>query len=128
MPVFGLLKCGGKAHVAVVPNAASRTPVPIIRVRTVPDSIVYTDSFSTYDLLDVSVFRQRQINHRQKFADGRNRINGIENFCNQAKRHLRRYNGIPRMHFQLYLKECEWRFNYRPTIRLLSTLTAWLDR
>ena len=36
---------------------------------------------------------------------------GIENFWNQAKRHLRKFNGIPKEHFELYLKECEWRFN-----------------
>jgi len=28
------------------------------------------------------------------FADQKNHINGIENFWNQAKRHLRRFNGI----------------------------------
>ena len=39
-------------------------------------------------------------------------INGIENFWSQAKRHLRKFNGIPKAHFELYLKECEWRFNY----------------
>ncbi len=45
------------------------------------------------------------------FAERQNHINGIENFWNQAKRHLRRFNGIPKAHFELYLKECEWRFN-----------------
>jgi transposase-like protein len=40
-----------------------------------------------------------RINHREQFADRGNHINGIENFWNQAKRHLRRYNGIPRAHF-----------------------------
>ncbi|MDW0761589.1 transposase [Mannheimia haemolytica] len=39
-------------------------------------------------------------------------INGIENFGSQAKRHLRKFNGIPKVHFELYLKECEWRFNH----------------
>ena len=39
------------------------------------------------------------------------RINGIENFWSQAKRNLRRYNGIPRQNFPLYLKECEWHGN-----------------
>ncbi|RZN74486.1 IS1595 family transposase, partial [Avibacterium paragallinarum] len=24
----------------------------------------------------------------------------------------RKFNGIPKAHFELYLKECEWRFNY----------------
>ena len=46
------------------------------------------------------------------FADTHNHINGIENFGNQAKRHLRKYKGIPKHHFPLFLQECEWRFNY----------------
>ncbi|MFK5162501.1 IS1595 family transposase, partial [Glaesserella parasuis] len=28
------------------------------------------------------------------------------------KHHLRKFNGIPKAHFELYLKECEWRFNH----------------
>ncbi|MFN5173556.1 MAG: IS1595 family transposase, partial [Holosporaceae bacterium] len=32
-------------------------------------------------------------------------------FWNQAKRHMRKFNGIPQQHFNLFLKECEWRFN-----------------
>ncbi|WP_033910345.1 transposase [Neisseria meningitidis] len=45
------------------------------------------------------------------FAERQNHINGIENFWNRAKRHLRKFNCIPKAHFELYLKECEWRFN-----------------
>ncbi len=52
-----------------------------------------------------------RINHSTHFAERQNHINGIENFWNQAKRHLRKFNGIPKAHFELYLKECEWRFN-----------------
>jgi transposase len=37
----------------------------------------------------------------------------------------RRYNGIPRAHFHLFLKECEWRFNDRPASRLVALLIAW---
>ena len=36
------------------------------------------------------------------FATGKNHINGIENFWNQAKRVLRKYNGIPKESFPLY--------------------------
>ena len=36
--------------------------------------------------------------------------NGIKNFWNQTKRYLRQFNGIPKEHFELYLKEYEWRF------------------
>jgi len=61
-------------------------------------------------------------------VERRNHINGIENFWNRAKRHLRRYNGIPRQHFNLFLKECEWRFNHRPNANLHKVLLAWAKR
>jgi len=88
--------------------------LPIIEAKICPDSIVYTDSYSSYDVLDVSDFKHYRVNHSTHFIDEKNRqnhINGIENFWNQAKRHLRKFNGIPKAHFELYLKECEWRFN-----------------
>lgn len=125
VPVFGLLKRGGKVYTAIIPNVQENTLFPIIRQTVRPDSIVYTDGLCSYDVLDVSEFHHHRINHSEKFVEEKNHINGIENFWNQAKRHLRRYNGIPRHSFPLFLKECEWRFNYRPTANLLKTLTMW---
>ncbi|QIE77280.1 IS1595 family transposase [Glaesserella parasuis] len=110
--VFGLLKCDGKVYTVVVPNTQSATLLPIIREKVKPDSIVYTDFYRSYDVLDVSEFNHFRINHSTHFAEKQNHINGIENFWNQAKHHLRKFNGIPKAHFELYLKECEWRFNH----------------
>jgi len=39
---------------------------------------------------------------------------------------MRRYNGIPKAHFYLFLKECEWRFNHRPASNLLKTIAEWV--
>jgi transposase len=126
VPVFGLLKRGGKVHAVMIADTKSTTLVSIIRDRIRPDSVVYTDSYRSYDVLDVSEFHHIRINHRESFVEGQHtHINGIENFWNQAKRHLRRYNGIPKQHFHLFLKECEWRFNHRPVSNLLSTLITW---
>ena len=111
VPVFGILKRGGKVYTKVIPDARSDTLMNIMQHRIVPDSIVYTDAWRSYNALDVSDFRHYRINHSELFADRHNHINGIDNFWNQAKRHLRRFNGIPREHFPLFLKECEWRFN-----------------
>ena len=111
IPVFGLLKRGGKVFTKIIPDATSSTLLPIIRDKVVPDSIVYTDAFKSYNVLDVSEFRHCRINHSEHFAVRKNHINGIENFWNQAKRHLRKFNGIDKNHFYLFLKECEWRFN-----------------
>ena len=127
VPVFGLLERRGMVHAVIIPDAKSATLVSIIRDRVQPDSIVFTDSFSSYNVLDVSEFQHVRINHKHRFVElGSNYINGIENFWSQAKRNLRRYNGIPRQNFPLYLKECEWRFNYRPVSNLLKCLRAWV--
>lgn len=62
--------------------------------------------------------------------DKRKQINGIENFWNQAKRVLWKYNGIPRQHFYLFIfiKECEFRFNYGTPGQQLKTLKHWLKQ
>ena len=123
--VFGLLKRGGKVYAKVVDNARTATLMPVIQRKVAPDSVVYTDSFSSYDALDVSQFHHVRINHSAEFAQGRNHINGIENFWNQAKRVLRKYNGIPKDNFPLFLKECEFRFNFGTHKQQLKTLKEW---
>ena len=123
--VFGLLKRGGKVYTAVIPNAKTETLLPIIKEKGKPDSIVYTDTFRSYNALDVSLFHHMRINHSKLFADRRNHINGIENFWNQAKRQLRKFNGIKPDHFYWFLKECEWRFNGGSHKQLLLQLKTW---
>jgi len=88
----------------------------------VPDSIVSTDSLSSYNALDVKAFHHYRINHSDLFVEATSHINGIENFWNQANRHLRKYKGIPQAHFPLFLKECVWCFNYGPPKQLVTTL------
>jgi len=128
VPVFGLLKRGGRVYTLPIPNAKAKTLMPILESRVVPDSIVYTDSFPSYDVIDVSTFYHRRIDHGKAFANRKRHINGIENFWNQAKRHLRRYNGIPRKHFYYFLKECEWRFNGGNHKELQRQLLEWARR
>ena len=125
VPVFGLLKRGGKVHACVIENAKSETLIGIIKKKVVPDSIVFTDCFISYNALDVSEFKHMRINHSEKFAENHNHINGIENFWNQAKRVLRKYNGVPKKNFSLFLKECEFRFNFGTPQNQLKTLTKW---
>ncbi len=128
VPVFGLLKRGGRVYTKIIPDASSATLMPIIERKVVPDSIVYSDGWKGYNALDVSDFHHFRINHSERFADDRNHINGIENFWSQAKRHMRRFNGIPKAQFGLYLKECEWRFNNSDPATQLSQLRQWVKR
>jgi len=124
--VFGLLKRGDKVYTKIVLDTKSDTLMPIIRRKIALDSIVYTDCYRSYNALDVSDFVHFRINHSTHFGeDNFNHINGIENFWSQAKRILRKYNGIPKNNFNLFLKECEFRFNYGTPKQQLKLLKSW---
>jgi transposase len=127
--VFGILKRGGRVYTKMILDSRRTTLIPIIQAKVTLDSIVFSDSFPAYDILGVTGFRHHRINHQKAFAaEPGNHINGIENFWSQAKRHMRRYNGIPKQNFFLFLKECEWRFNYGDPKALLKTLKIWIKQ
>ncbi len=98
------MKRGGRVYTRVIADASGGTLEPLITRKVAPDSIVYSDGWRGYNALDVSDLRHLRINHSKRFARGRNHINGIENVWNQAKRHWRRFNGVARAHFELFLK------------------------
>jgi len=123
--VFGMLKRHGKVFTVVVENTKTKTLMNEIARKIKPDSIVYSDAYHSYDALDVSEFHHHRINHSEMFVDEKNHINGIENFWNQAKRVLRKYNGIDKKNFPLFLKECEFRFNYGTPKSQLKILRKW---
>jgi len=126
--VFGILKRGGRVYALPVADATSQTLLTALKTRVQADSVVYTDSLASYNILDVAGFKHHRVNHSRSFVSQRgNHINGIENFWNQSKRVLRKYNGVPRKHFFLFLKECEFRFNYGTPKQQLKTLRIWVD-
>lgn len=124
-PVFGLLRRGGRIHTVMAPAVArGSAPVPKTRVR--PDSIVYVSAAGIPEVLDVSRLHHERVRDREHAARERARIDSIENFWGQAKRQLYRYGGIPRPHFHLFLKECEWRFNHGSPGSRLKILKHWI--
>ena len=125
VPFFGILKRGGKVYTQVIPDAKSQTLMPIIQEKIQPDSIVYTDCWRGYNVLDVSAFKHYRMNHSKLFVNKHKHINGID-FWNQAKRHMRKFNGIPVKHFPLFLNECEWRFNNSNPKTQSSQLKQWV--
>jgi len=69
------------------------------------DSIVYSDGYTADKKLSLSVFHHRRINAREEFANGKNHINGIENFRGFAKRHLKAYHGGFKRNYRLLITE-----------------------
>ena len=104
-----------------------QTPYSLLLKENIPGNYFCTDCYRSYNALDVSEFHHYRINHSTHFAEQKNHINGMENFWNQAKRVLRKYNGIDRKSFPLFLKECEFRFNYGTPKQQLKTLRKWCE-
>jgi len=107
--VFGMLKRHGKVYTVIVHDTSANSLMYEVTNKIKLHSIVYSDSYQSYTALDVSGFHHHRINHAKGFASKRNHINGIENFWNLAKRVLRKYNGIDKRSFPLFLKECAFR-------------------
>ena len=76
------LKARWLSFTVVVEDTKSSTLMPMITRKIAPDSIVYTDTYKSYNALDVGSFHHQRVNHLTHFAKGKNHINGIENFWN----------------------------------------------
>ena len=114
VPVFGILKRNGKVYTRIVEDVSRKTLQRIIRTKVIPESAIYSDSLRSYNGLVLDGFKHYRIDHDRGFiSEGRNHINGIENFWGYAKTKLKRYYGISRMYYYLYIKEMEFKFNNR---------------
>jgi transposase-like protein len=115
-PVFGLLKRNGKVFVSIVKNCGKEELLPIIQGHVLAGSTIHSDGWKAYDGLILNGYDHYRVFHSQnEFARGKSHVNGIESFWSFAKRRLAKFNGVASHRFHLYLKECEFRFNYRGT-------------
>jgi len=113
-PVFGLLKRDGKVFVSIVKNCSKEELMPIIQGHVLEGSTVHSDGWKAYDGLILNGYDHYRVHHsKDEFARGKSHVNGIESFWSFAKRRLAKFNGIASHKFNLYLKESEFRFNYR---------------
>lgn len=114
IPVFGILNRYGQVYTQLLPNFKSNNILPLIEQRADKSAVIYTDGYRIYDKLQELGYNHYRVNHGDnQFADGRNHINGIENFWGLCKVRLARYRGIHRHKYYYHLKECEFRYNNR---------------
>jgi transposase-like protein len=113
--VFGVFKRNGKVFTEIVPDASKAVLQSVIRGRVSIDSVIHSDGWRGYNgLVDLGYAKHFRVHHgHNEFANGSKHINGIESFWSYAKRHLVKFNGVPRHTFYLHLKEIEFRFNHR---------------
>jgi len=133
--VLGLLKREWKVYVRIVPDCSSKTLIPIIRGKiSLEDSEVHTDYWKSYDgLVDLGYEKHYRVKHsKNEFARWRQHVNWIESFWSFCKRRMSKFNGIRKEYYELYLKECERRFNcwlqwhdkYKQLLKLCRNFTS----
>ena len=113
-PVFGILKRDGKVFVSIVKNCSRKALMPIIQGKILEGATIHSDGWRAYDGLILNGYDHYRVFHsRDEFARGKSHVNGIESFWSFAKRRLSKFNGTAPHKFNLHLKECEFRWNYR---------------
>ena len=108
-PVFGMLKRDGKVYTQIVKNCSTSELIPILsEFSELDESVIYSDCWKAYDgLVDYGAKAHYRVKHsKNEFANGKNDINGIENFWGYAKHRLSKFKGIKKANFLLHLKEC----------------------
>lgn len=111
--VFGILERKGKVYLKIVEKVSKETLFNEIEKKTKKGSVFYTDGFKSYNSLH-QFGKHNVIKHSEDvFAKGHNHINGIEGFWSYAKERFHKYHGIKKNNYPFYLKEMEFRYNFR---------------
>lgn len=121
--VFGILQRGGNVYAHIIKKADKKTLEPIVRMVVEPGSTVYTDKWRGFADLGLNQYSHKTVNHSIEYVakDG-SHINGIEAFWSFAKRRTSQFNGMATTTLQLHIKECEFRYNNKDTLKALKML------
>jgi transposase len=117
-PVFGIYKRDGTVYIEPVKDTKRRSIMPVIKRSVVKGAVVFSDTWPAYDGLVLAGYVHKRIDHgkeeyvRYEKIDNVH-INGIEGFWGYGKEKLLKYHGVKRKNLTLYLKEIEFRYNYR---------------
>ncbi len=115
-PVFGMAERGGRAAAHVVPNVKSRTVIPHVRERVLPQAIVYTDDAAHYRTsVRNAGYQHRRVHHKARvYVEGDAHTQTVEGLWSLIKRGISgSHHAVSAKHLQGYLNEYVWRYNHR---------------
>jgi transposase len=113
IPVYGIREVDGKIEIEFIKGLSAgellKKDVKMIR----EGSIVFTDPVDTYDSMIFCGYNSIKAEHKRRFTSGNVRISKVGGFWSYAKEKLGKFRGISKEYFPFYLKEIEFRYNYR---------------
>src|ERR1039458_5042409 len=116
--VVGVVERGvgtGRVYATVATDAAKATLHGIAKERILPESVVFTDEYASYNGLDNAGYEHRRINHSAGvYVLGDVHTNTIEGFWSLVKRGITGvYHNVGKNYLQTYLDEYSFRYNRR---------------
>ena len=105
--LFGMYVRDGAIYTEPISGSLTKTCRALLKGKLSPEQAVQTEGWPGYDgLVDVGHDKYLRIGKTEKSV----KIDAIEAYWSFVKRRLAKFNGANR-HFDLHLKECEWRYN-----------------
>jgi transposase len=128
--VVGLVERAGKVVAKVVPNTQAATLIPHIAQRVLPQSIIFTDEYVSYNPLEGTGYQHKRIHHGQGvYVSGDAHTNTIEGFWSLTKNGIRGvYHNVSAKYLQTYLNEYAFRFNRRKSLGRHNMFEAFTAR
>ena len=133
-PVFGVYQRNGKIYLELIPDTRKPVLEKIIRERVERGGEVFSDKHTGYKGLVGLGYAHRTVDHgREEYTNGRIHINGVEGFWGLSKTNMQSYKGIRKKNWKKYLKEMEFRYNYRDleyddlTLKIIEVLCREID-
>jgi transposase len=122
--VVGIVERGigtGRVVATVASDATKATLRGIAVERILPESVVFTDEYASYNGLEQEGYTHRRINHSAGvYVSGDVHTNTIEGFWSLVKRGIGGvYHNVGRNYLQTYLDEYSFRYNRRDSGNLI---------
>ncbi len=114
-PVFGIYKRDDEqVYLELIDDFSPDTLEPIIEEAIEEKSEIFSDAWTGYNgLAGLGYLHSRVAHGKEEYVSGKVHINGIEGFWGLSSANMHTYNGIRKKNWKYYLKEMEFRYNYR---------------
>jgi transposase len=114
-PIIGMVQRKGQVRAFVAADVKADTLRGLIKEHVLPKSVVFTDTFRSYNGLDARGYTHQRINHSEGvYVVGEVHTNTIEGFWSLIKRGIGGvYHNVGRHYLQTYLNEYSFRYNRR---------------
>jgi transposase len=113
IPVIGILKKDGMVRVKYIMCDDVEFRLQKIIKNNKIEPFVFDMRLQNYDYLMCCDYKSLKVVHGRPALSSRCGMDGLESFLSFAKERLRKFHGISKERFLLYIKEMEFRYNHR---------------